>query len=152
MLSFGVGITGGRWKMGLLSEVLIVSGVAMDLVGAVILSRAHNAESIMEIREEIHGEGEARALGEDDEIATHAQLLAEKRAGFFILALGLTLYLVGLILKSPEGVVLMAVVAVFAICAAAAGTMLWVKIRSHQVLDQAREAKCNDDDSDFPEQ
>lgn len=134
-----------------MSEVLIVGGVAMDLVGAAILSRAHNAESIMEIREEIHGEGEARALGEDDEIATHAQLLAEKRAGFFILALGLTLYLVGLILKSPEGVNLMSVVAVSTIAVVVAGTMVWVKIMSRKVLEQARKAK-RDNDSYFPEQ
>ncbi|MGH3089948.1 MAG: hypothetical protein ACRDSJ_21920 [Rubrobacteraceae bacterium] len=136
--------------MGLLSEILIVSGVAMDLVGAVVLSRAHNAESIMEIREEIHGEG--RALGEEDEVATHAQLLAEKRAGFFILALGLTLYLVGLILKSPEGAVLMAVIAVSVISVVVIGTMLWVKVRSRQVRKEVREAKRDGHDGDLPEQ
>ncbi len=149
---FGVGAAVHGWTVGmaLVSEVLIVGGVAMDLVGAVILSRAHNAESIMEIREEIHGEG--RALGEEDEIATHAQLLAEKRAGFFILAFGLTLYLIGLILKSPEGAVLMAVVAVAVIAVVVAGVMLWVKVVSRKVREQAQEAKRNNHDSDLPEQ
>ena len=36
--------------MSLLSEVLVISGVAMDLVGAVVLSHAHNAESMVDIR------------------------------------------------------------------------------------------------------
>jgi hypothetical protein len=36
--------------VSLLTEVLTVGGVAMDLVGAGVLSHAHNAESIVEIR------------------------------------------------------------------------------------------------------
>jgi hypothetical protein len=39
--------------VSLLSEVLVISGVAMDLVGATVLSHAHNAESMVDIREEI---------------------------------------------------------------------------------------------------
>ena len=39
--------------MSLLSEVLVISGVAMDLVGATVLSHAHNAESMVDIRVEI---------------------------------------------------------------------------------------------------
>jgi hypothetical protein len=92
------------------SEALVISGVALDLVGATVLSHAHNAESALELREEIGGD--ERALGEKDAIATHAQLLSEKRVGFLILAFGLSLYLTGLVLKSPEGVGLMAIVAV----------------------------------------
>lgn len=32
-----------------MTEVLLVSGVALDLVGAGVLSHAHNAESIVEL-------------------------------------------------------------------------------------------------------
>ena len=40
-----------------MTEVLIIGGVAMDLVGAGVLSHAHNAESIAEIRAEIGRKG-----------------------------------------------------------------------------------------------
>ncbi|HVF01046.1 MAG TPA: hypothetical protein VNA27_06865 [Rubrobacteraceae bacterium] len=68
--------------MSFVSEALVISGVALDLVGATVLSHAHNAESALELREEIGGD--ERALGEKDAIATHAQLLSEKRVGFII--------------------------------------------------------------------
>ena len=42
-------------------------------------------------------------MGDNDAIATNAQLLAGKRSGFFAPAFGLTLYPVGLTLESPEG-------------------------------------------------
>ena len=45
--------------MALVTEMLLVSGVALDLVGAGVLSRAHNAESIVELREDIGEEGAA---------------------------------------------------------------------------------------------
>ena len=54
--------------MSLGVEILLVSGVALDLVGAGVLSHAHNAESIVEIREEIGEEGSA--VGEDDALTT----------------------------------------------------------------------------------
>ena len=43
--------------MALVTEILLVSGVALDLVGAGVLSHAHNAESIVELREDIGEEG-----------------------------------------------------------------------------------------------
>jgi hypothetical protein len=43
----------------LVTEMLLVSGVALDLVGAGVLSHAHNAESIAELREDIGEEGAA---------------------------------------------------------------------------------------------
>src|SRR5918997_2795327 len=89
--------------------MLLVSGVALDLVGAGVLSHAHNAESIVELREDIGQEGSA--VGEPDAISTHAQLLAEKRIGFLLLTLGLVLYLSGLVLKSPEGLALIGLLA-----------------------------------------
>ena len=58
--------------MSLGVEMLLVGGVALDLVGAGVLSHAHNAESIVQIREEIGEEG--AAVGEDDALSTHAQL------------------------------------------------------------------------------
>ncbi len=51
-----------------------MSGVALDLVGAGVLSPAHSAESIVELREDITGEG--AAVGEPDALSIHAQLLA----------------------------------------------------------------------------
>jgi hypothetical protein len=86
--------------VALVTEMLLVSGVAFDLVGAGVLSHAHNAESIVELRKDIGEEG--AAVGEPDALSTHAQLLAEKRIGFLLLTLGLVLYLSGLVLK-PRG-------------------------------------------------
>jgi hypothetical protein len=63
--------------VSLLSEALVISGIAMDLVGATVLSHAHNAEYMVDIREEIGAE--KSALGEKDAFATQAQPLAEKR-------------------------------------------------------------------------
>ena len=69
--------------MALVTELLLVGGVALDLVGAGVLSHAHNAESIVELREDIGEEGSA--VGEPDAPTTDAQLLAEKRIGFLLL-------------------------------------------------------------------
>jgi hypothetical protein len=41
--------------MSFVSEALVISGVALDLVGTTVLSHAHNAESALELREEIGG-------------------------------------------------------------------------------------------------
>jgi hypothetical protein len=88
--------------MSFVSEVLVISGVALDLVGATVLSRAHDAESALELREEVGGD--ECALGEKDANATHAQLLSEKRIGFLVLAFGHSLYVTGLVLETTEGV------------------------------------------------
>lgn len=136
--------------MSLVSEVLLISGVAMDLVGAGVLSHAHNAESILEIREEIEGEG--KALGEKDALASHAQLLAEKRVGFFILTVGLTLYLAGLVLKSPEGVWPMGLLAAGVVAASLAVALIWTRFGGRRMLRQAREAEAKQDGEDLPEQ
>ena len=136
--------------MSLLSEVLVISGVAMDLVGAAVLSHAHNAESMVDIREEIGAE--KSALGEEDAAATQAQLLAEKRVGFFILALGLSLYLAGLILKSTEGIWTMAALGVGVVVVGFGGTALWVKIRGRQFRRKIRQAQHEKGGGDLPEQ
>lgn len=129
----------GRYVLEPFERVLIISGVAMDLVGAAVLSHAHNAESMVEIREEIGTE--KSALGEEDAFATQAQLLAGKRIGFFILTLGLSLYLAGLVLKSTEGVRTMAALAVGVVVVGLVGTALWVRIRGRKFRREIREAQ-----------
>ena len=136
--------------MALVTEVLLVGGVALDLVGAGVLSHAHNADSIVELREKIGEEGSA--VGEPDAIATHAQLLAEKRIGFFLLTLGLSLYLLGLVLKSSEGVLLMGVIAVAVVAAGLLVSVGFTKVVGGKVRDQAREAERQDDPDALPEQ
>lgn len=56
--------------MSFVAEVLVVDGVVLDLIGATVLSHSHNAESALELRQEIGRE--------ESVIATHAQLLSEK--------------------------------------------------------------------------
>jgi hypothetical protein len=136
--------------VSLLAEILIISGVTMDLVGAGVLSHAHNAESIAEIRAEIGAE--KSAVGENDAIATHAQLLAEKRIGFFILTFGLTIYLISLVLKSPEGFALMGSLAVGVIVVGLIVTVLWTRIVGNRVRDQAARAERKSDGGKLPEQ
>jgi type VI protein secretion system component VasK len=136
--------------VSLLTEVLIIGGVALDLVGAAVLSHAHNAESIAEIRAEIGAE--KSAVGENDAIATHAQLLAEKRFGFFTLTFGLTMYLVGLVLKSPEGPGPMAAVAAGVVVAGLIAAVLWTRIIGGRVRDQADKAERQSDGEELPEQ
>lgn len=136
--------------MTLMVEVLIVGGVALDLVGAGVLSHAHNAESIVELREEIGEEGSA--VGERDAVSTHAQLLAEKRIGFLLLTVGLVLYLTGLVLKSPEGVQTMAPIAAGVVMTGLIVTAVFTRVVGTRVRNQAREARDNQDPSALPEQ
>ena len=136
--------------MSLLTEALIVSGVAMDLVGAGVLAHAHNAESIAEIRENMGQEG--LALGERDAMATDAQLLAEKRVGFLILTVGLLLYLVGLVIKSAEGVLPMGLLAGGILVAGVAASAAFTRILGRQILRTAREAEKTHASEELPEQ
>lgn len=136
--------------MSLMVEVLIVGGVALDLVGAGVLSHAHNAESIVELREEIGEEGSA--VGERDAVSTHAQLLAEKRIGFLLLTVGLVVYLTGLVLKSPEGVQTMAPIAAGVVVTGLIVTLVFTRAVGTRVRNQAREARDNQDPSALPEQ
>lgn len=125
------------------TEALIISGVSLDLVGATVLSHAHNAESALELREEIGGD--ERALGEKDAIATHARLLSEKRVGFLILAFGLALYLTGLVLRSSEGIAVMAGFAVGVLALGLGATALWIKVGTKRVRQQTHEAARSED-------
>ena len=136
--------------MALLFEVLLVGGVALDLVGAGVLSHAHNAESIVELREEIGEEGSA--VGEPDAVSTHAQLLAEKRIGFLLLTLGLVLYLSGLVLKSPEGFATMGLIASAVIIAGLVVSVVFTRVVGARIREQARRAQENNDPNALPEQ
>ena len=136
--------------MALVTEILLVSGVALDLVGAVVLSHAHNAESIVELREEIGAEG--AAVGEPDAISTHAQLLAEKRIGFLLLSLGLVLYLSGLVLKSPEGLATVGPVAGGVVVAGFVVSVSFTRVVGTRIRAQARRSVEHQDADALPEQ
>jgi hypothetical protein len=127
-----------------------VSGVALDLVGAGVLSHAHNAESIAEIREEIGEEGSA--VGEKDALSTHAQLLAEKRIGFFLLTVGLLLYLSGIVSKSPKGLAMMGTIAGTVVIAGILISVTFTHVVGNRILAQARQAKEQQDPDALPEQ
>jgi hypothetical protein len=136
--------------MALMNEVLLVSGVALDLVGAGVLSHAHNAESIVELREHIGEEGSA--VGEDDALATHAQLLAEKRIGFLLLTVGLVLYLVGLVWKSSEEPATIGAIAAGVVIAALLLSIGFTRVVGARIREQARRAEERQDPDELPEQ
>ena len=136
--------------MALLTEILVVSGVALDLVGAGVLSHAHNAESIAELRENIGAEGSA--VGEPDAISTQAQLLAEKRIGFLLLTVGLVLYLSGLVLKSSESPAVMVPVAGGVVIAGLVASLVFTRVVGNHVREQVRRASENQDADELPEQ
>lgn len=136
--------------MGLVTEVLLVSGVALDLVGAGVLSHAHNAESIVELREDIGAEG--AAVGEPDALSTHAQLLAEKRVGFLLLTVGLVLYLSGLVLKSPKGLAMMGTIAGGVVMAGLVTSVVFTRMFGNRIHEQARRAMEQQDPDALPEQ
>jgi hypothetical protein len=136
--------------VALVTEMLLVSGVALDLVGAAVLSHAHNAESIVELREDIGEEGSA--VGEPDALSTHAQLLAEKRIGFLLLTLGLVLYLSGLVLKSPESPAIIGLTAVGVVMASLVVSLVFTRVVGNRIRGQARQARRQRDPSALPEQ
>jgi hypothetical protein len=136
--------------VALVTELLLVGGVALDLVGAGVLSHAHNAESIVELRENIGEEG--AAVGEPDAISTHAQLLAEKRIGFLLLTVGLVLYLSGVVVKSPEHVGMMAGFAGAVVLAGLTVSLVFTRVMGARIRQQARQAWERRDPDALPEQ
>lgn len=136
--------------MALVIEVLLVSGVALDLVGAGVLSHAHNAESIVELREDIGEEG--AAVGEPDALSTHAQLLAEKRVGFLLLTVGLVLYLSGVVMKSTEDPVMMGTIAGGVVMAGLVASVVVTRVAGNRIHEQARRAMERQDPDALPEQ
>lgn len=129
--------------MSFVTEAFLISGVSLDLVGATVLSHAHNVESTLELREEISGD--ERALGEKDAIATHARLLSEKRVGFLILAIGLALYLAGLVLGTSESFVGMAAFTAGVLALGLGAAALWIRVGTKRVSRQAHEASRKED-------
>jgi hypothetical protein len=71
------------------------------------------------------------------EIGAEKSAVGEKRIGFFILTFGLTMYLIGLVLKSPEGFAPMAALAASMVVAGLIVTVLWTTIVGNKVRDQA---------------
>lgn len=136
--------------MALVTEVLLVSGVALDLVGAGVLSHAHNAESIVELREDIGEEG--AAVGEPDAVSTHAQLLAEKRIGFLLLSVGLVLYLTGIVMKSTEHVAMMGTIAGGVVLAGLLASVVFTRVVGNRIREQTRRAEERQDPDALPEQ
>ena len=90
--------------------------------------------------------------GEPDALSTHAQLLAEKRIGFLLLALGLVLYLTGVVLKSPEGPVVMGLVAGGVVVTGLVVSVIFTRVVGHQIREQARRAREQQDPDALPEQ
>ncbi len=135
--------------MNFLTEALLISGVALDLVGAAVLSHAHNVESTLELREEISED--ERALAKEDAIATHSQLLSEKRVGFLILAIGLALYLAGLVLGTSESFVGMAVFAASVLALGLGAAALWIKVGTKRVIRKTHEADRSEDTEGVPD-
>lgn len=136
--------------VALVVEVLLVSGVALDLVGAGVLSHAHNAESIVELREDIGEVG--AAVGEHDALSTHARLLAEKRIGFLLLSVGLVLYLSGVVMKSTEGLVMMGAIAGGVVIAGLLVSVAYTRVGGNQIREQARRAMERRDPDALPDQ
>jgi hypothetical protein len=132
--------------LSLIAEVLVISGVAMDLLGAVLLAYVHSTESVVELREEI--EGEARAFGQTDSVSTHAVLLARKRIGFLILAGGLSLYLAGLVLRTTEGIPAMLIVALAILAIGTGLTLLWIQADGRRLRAKALRAMDKNADED----
>ena len=122
----------------------------LDLVGAGVLSHAHSAESIVELREDTTGEG--AAVGEPDALSIHAQLLAEKRIGFLLLTVGLVLYLRGIVSKSSEDLATMATIAVAVMVTSVGASLAFVRVVGHRIHEQARRAMEEQDPDVLPEQ
>lgn len=128
--------------MSLATETMLIGGVALELVGASVLAHAHNAESIVELRDEVGEVGEeGTALGESDAVATHATLLAEKRVGFVLLTVGLVLSLVGLVSESTEHAALMTGIAAATVVLGILGSAGVTRLLSARYQDLARRAR-----------
>lgn len=136
--------------MSLVIESFLVGGVALELVGAGVLAHAHNAESIVELRDEVGEEG--TALGESDAIATHATLLAEKRVGFVLLTVGLVLSLVGLVADSAKHVLLMSGLGAVTVLVGIFASIRVTRILGDRYQAQARKARDASGSDDLPEQ
>ena len=135
--------------MALVTEVLLLAAWRWT-VGAGVLLHAHNAESIAELREDIGEEG--AAVGEPDALSTHAQPPAEKRIGFLLLTVGLVLYLTGLVLKSPQGLVTIALIAGGVVVVGIVTTVVFTRLVGRRTRKQAHRGREQQDPDVLPEQ
>ena len=78
--------------------------------------------------------------------------MAEKRIGFFLLTLGLVLYLSGLVTKSPEGVALMGAIGAGVVLAGLVTSVVFTRAVGSRVHEQARRAQQLGDPGALPEQ
>lgn len=136
--------------MSVLVEGALVSGVALELVGAAVLAHSHNAESIVELRKQIGQEG--TAMGEPDAVSTHAKLLAEKRVGFVLLTAGLVLSLAALVLDSSEGAALMGAVGAATVLIGIVASVGFTRVLGERYRAQARSGRAAEDPDALPEQ
>jgi hypothetical protein len=82
----------------------------------------------------------------------NAQLLAEKRVGFLLLTLGLVLYLSRVVLKSPEGVAVMGLIAGGVVMAGLVISLVFTRVVGNRIRSQARRAREQKDPDALPEQ
>jgi peptidoglycan/LPS O-acetylase OafA/YrhL len=78
--------------------------------------------------------------------------LAEKRIGFFLLTLGLVLYLSGLVLKSSEDLATMGLIAGGVVMVSLLLSLVFTRIVGNRIREQARQAREQKDPSALPEQ
>jgi hypothetical protein len=90
------------------------------------------------------------SLGES--LSTHAQLLAEKRIAFLLLTLRLVLYVSGIVLKSPEGLATMGLIAGGVVMAGLVISVVFTRMVGNRIPDQARRAREQQDPDALPEQ
>jgi uncharacterized membrane protein YiaA len=94
---------------------------------------------------------EGAAVGEPDALSTHSQLLAEKRIGFLLLTVGLTVYLIGLVVKSPEGLAMMGAIAGAVAMAGLVTSVAFTRVVGSRIREQARRANEQQDPDALPE-
>jgi hypothetical protein len=95
---------------------------------------------------------EGAAVGENDALSTHAQLLAEKRIGFLLLTVGLMLYLSGVVLKSPEGLTMMGTIAGGVVMASLVTSVVFTRVLSNRIRERTRRAMEQQAPGALPEQ
>jgi hypothetical protein len=78
--------------------------------------------------------------------------LAEKRIGFFLLTLGLVLYLSGLVLKSSESLLLMGLTAGGVVLAGLIISIVFTRVIGQRIRAQTRKAMEQHDPDALPEQ
>ena len=79
-------------------------------------------------------------------------IVRRKRVGFLVLAIGLALYLAGLVLGTSESFVGMAVFAAGVLAFGLGAAALWIKVGTKRVIQQTHEAARNEDTEGISDQ